>query len=118
MWPTAPAAIAGAVDGRHNLIEDASCITAATSLAGDPSLGPLADNGGPTETHTLLDGGIAIGAGSNAFATGLHFDQRGDGFARVVADTVDIGAYEKGYSFTGFFSPVDNLPTLTSTCPH
>jgi CSLREA domain-containing protein len=103
----------GAIDGGNNLIEDGSCITAATSLLGDPSLGPLANNGGPTETHALLDGSIAIGAGFNAFAAGLDFDQRGDGFARVVGGTVDIGAYEEpGYSFTGFFSPVDNSPTV------
>lgn len=84
-----------AIDGGNNLIEDGRCITAATSVSGDPSLGPLAVNGGQTETHALLDGSIAIGAGSNAFAAGLDFDQRGDGFARIVGGTVDIGAYEK-----------------------
>jgi CSLREA domain-containing protein len=104
----------GAVDGGHNLIEDGSCIAAATmSFSGDPLLGPLADNGGPTETHALLDGSIAINAGSNPFAAGLDFDQRGHPFARIVGRTVDIGAYESsGYDFTGFFSPVDNPPTL------
>lgn len=69
---------------------------------GDPQLGPLADNGGPTLTHApaaitspILD------AGSNAAAVGLLTDQRGFPFARVLdapdagtTATVDIGAVE------------------------
>ena len=55
-------------------------------------LGPLADNGGPTQTHTLLEGSPAIDAGSNALAVGLETDQRGD--IRVRSGTVDIGAIE------------------------
>ena len=54
----------------------------------DPLLGPLADNGGPTQTHALLAGSPAIdnGTGSGATAT----DQRG-----VAAEGVrDSGAYE------------------------
>ena len=66
----------------------------------DPGLGPLADNGGPTQTIALLPGSPAINAGSNALAvdptTGqpLVYDQRGPGFARIANGTVDIGAYE------------------------
>ncbi|QDT44366.1 putative outer membrane protein pmp20 precursor [Gimesia alba] len=62
----------------------------------DPNLGILLDNGGPTKTHTLLFGSLAIDAGRNASAT--TFDQRG--LARVVdgnldfVSTVDIGAVE------------------------
>jgi hypothetical protein len=40
----------------------------------DPGLGPLADNGGPTLTHALLDGSPAIGQGLDL---GLRTDQRG-----------------------------------------
>ncbi len=45
-------------------------------------LGPLANNGGPTQTMALLPGSIAIDAGSNASALGpdgkpLATDQRG-----------------------------------------
>lgn len=50
----------------------------------------LADNGGPTKTHALLEGSAAINAGSNTL--GLEYDQRG--FARDAAP--DIGAYEYG----------------------
>ena len=66
----------------------------------NPGLGPLADNGGPTQTIALMTGSPAIDAGSNALAvdpsTGqtLTTDQRGTGFARIVNGTVDIGAYE------------------------
>ena len=56
----------------------------------------LRDNGGPTKTHALLAGSIAINAGDNdaASAAGLANDQRGEGSARVVDGTVDIGAFE------------------------
>jgi hypothetical protein len=54
-----------------------------------PLLGPLQDNGGPTETIALLPGSVAIDAGSNPL--GLTTDQRG--LARTVGAT-DIGAFE------------------------
>jgi CSLREA domain-containing protein len=86
----------------------------------DPMLGPLADNGGPTLTHKLLDGSPAIDGGMNS--NGLLTDQRGVGFARTVdlgavnaGDGTDIGAFEVQnslFNFTGFFQPVDNLPTV------
>jgi len=55
-------------------------------------LGPLASNGGPTQTHELNAGSPAINTGSNAAA--LSFDQRGTGFARVVGTATDIGSFE------------------------
>ncbi len=66
----------------------------------NPGLGPLADNGGPTQTIALLAGSPAINAGSNALAVDpatnqpLLYDQRGPGFPRIVGGTVNIGAYE------------------------
>ncbi len=62
----------------------------------------LADNGGPTQTISLLLGSPAINAGSVNLAddptTGqpLTTDQRGPGFPRTADGTVDIGAYELG----------------------
>ena len=43
----------------------------------DPMLGALADNGGPTQTHDLLDGSAALDAGDAAFAGDPATDQRG-----------------------------------------
>src|SRR5690606_31272205 len=59
----------------------------------------LADNGGPTLTHALLDGSVAIDAGDDAAAVDsagnpLTTDQRGDGFDRMIGYGVDIGAFE------------------------
>ena len=59
------------------------------TVTGDPLLGPLADNGGPTLTHALLPGSPAIDAGDNSVAE--TEDQRG--LARNV-NGVDIGAFE------------------------
>ncbi|HEX5124968.1 MAG TPA: right-handed parallel beta-helix repeat-containing protein [Rhodanobacteraceae bacterium] len=58
----------------------------------DPGLYPLADNGGPTLTHALHPTSAAIEAGSNP--TGVPFDQRGSGYARVIGAHPDIGAVE------------------------
>jgi len=84
----------------------------------NPLLGPLADNGGPTQTIALLAGSPAIDAGNVGVAhydvrvdetltfdghtttivltlqINLTTDQRGTGFERTHNGTVDIGAFE------------------------
>ena len=81
----------GDFSGSHNLIEDGSRLSSFTSsIAGDPLLGPLADNGGPTPTRTLLPGSPALDVGDDS--TLLTEDQRG--FARDDGNGVDIGAFE------------------------
>ncbi len=69
-------------------------------IGGDPMLGPLADNGGPTLTHALLPGSPAINTGDPAAMAGVgdtpEFDQRGVGFPRVLDGRLDIGAFELG----------------------
>jgi hypothetical protein len=78
--------------GSHNLIGDGSGGLSDT-ITGDPKLGPLANNGGPTQTMALLPGSPAIDAGDNSLVpAGVTTDQRG--FARIAGGTVDIGAYE------------------------
>ena len=57
----------------------------------DPKLGPLADNGGPTQTHALLAGSPAIDAANPA--TSLATDQRG--IVRPQGVAADIGAVEQ-----------------------
>lgn len=65
-------------------------------------LGPLADNGGPTQTHALLPGSPAIDYGDNSYCDdnpgANNLDQRGvirpvdgDGVPGAVCDT---GAFE------------------------
>ena len=67
-------------------------------IATNPNLGPLASNGGPTQTHALLSGSPAIDAGTATGAPGT--DQRGVG--RPQGAAYDIGAYEVvSYSITG-----------------
>ncbi len=56
----------------------------------DPVLSPLQDNGGPTFTHALLVGSLAIDAGDNT--DGVVIDQRGA--TRPTDTTSDIGAFE------------------------
>jgi hypothetical protein len=60
----------------------------------DPRLGPLADNGGPTETHALLADSPAINAADPNFSSPPDFDQRGAGFPRVGDGRLDMGAFE------------------------
>jgi predicted outer membrane repeat protein len=63
-------------------------------LVGDPMLGALADNGGPTPTMRPMPGSPLIDAGDPDFVGPPQFDQRGPGFARVSGGRIDIGAVE------------------------
>ena len=87
-------------DGGHNLDPGTSCGfgTSNNSLSGvDLRLGPLADNGGLTQTHALPEGGLAVDKGASFGAT---TDQRGSplpsDFAGIdnPGDGSDIGAFE------------------------
>ena len=87
---------------------DGTCnLTEPTDLPNtDPLLGPLQDNGGPTETHALLPGSPAIDAGDDSIVGEpllLTTDQRGQ--PRLQGAHVDIGAYET--------VPADGVPGLS-----
>jgi len=71
-------------DGGSNLVEDGSC----SLSAGDPLLGSLANNGGPTKTHALFPGSPAINTGNPVYCTAT--DQRG----QLRVEICDTGAYE------------------------
>lgn len=58
----------------------------------NPLLGPLANNGGPTETMALLAGSPAIGHADNVAAPPT--DQRGVTRIDVPGEATDIGAFE------------------------
>ena len=57
----------------------------------DPVLGPLADNGGPTQTHALLAGSPAIDTGDTTSTT----DQRGEPRPNAGGNGPDMGAFEE-----------------------
>lgn len=84
----------GFVRGANNIIGRATPWTSLPpdTLSVDPLLAPLANNGGPTKTHALLNGSPAIDRGSNL----RHrlYDQRGPGFPRVKGTATDIGAFK------------------------
>ncbi len=84
--------------GNYNLVQDASygTLTGTNNITGqDALLGPLANNGGPTQTHALLAGSPAINAGDPNFNTAnTPYDQRGIGYARKSGSAIDIGAFE------------------------
>jgi hypothetical protein len=87
----------------------------------DPKLGPLADNGGPTQTHALLANSPALDAGGNALARDangntLLTDQRGAGRFGGAGQVVDIGAYEFHSSLEDFTARATNedVPFLLS----
>ncbi|OYV94976.1 MAG: hypothetical protein B7Z73_02600, partial [Planctomycetia bacterium 21-64-5] len=70
-------------------------IVLGSDSAGAIGLGPLENNGGPTQTMALLPGSQAIDAGDNKPAPQFAVpatDQRG--FARIYNSSIDIGAYE------------------------
>ena len=81
-----------------NIVEDndgcGGSSGAVQKTAAEINLGPLADNGGPTLTHALLPGSVAIdflapdGSGNCSLAT----DQRG--VTRPQGGGCDVGAYE------------------------
>lgn len=109
-------------DGRYNLDSDGSC--GLDSRFGsvskvDPRLGPLADNGGPTQTHALLADSPALdrippGAANRCPPT----DQRGVARPQPRGGNCDSGAYERSiagpasYRFDGFYPPIAMPPTL------
>jgi CSLREA domain-containing protein len=67
-----------------------------TQIGTNPNLGPLQNNGGPTETHALLTGSAAIDTGLTTEPPfpGNEYDQRGPTFFRIEGGVSDIGAYE------------------------
>lgn len=91
-----------------------------------PILGPLQNNGGPTQTRALLPGSQAIDAGDNCvvmaaagggcLTTPLTSDQRG--VSRQVNLTVDIGAFEsRGFTMTATSGTPQSTAVYTSFAP-
>jgi CSLREA domain-containing protein len=108
---TGPDVLGSFTSQGHNLIgigDGGSGFTGTADQVGsavspiDPKLGPLASNGGPTQTHALGFGSSAIDAGDdcvlnnscNPLPLGFNLmtDQRG--VARPQGNHIDIGAFE------------------------
>jgi len=85
-----------------NMDTDGTCFVT-TVYPNSLRLGPLADNGGPTKTHALLPGSIAIDSASGECAL---TDQRG--IHRPQGASCDIGAFE----FDGDFAHPTAKPTI------
>jgi sugar lactone lactonase YvrE len=98
LWSNGPAS--GVTRGGANIIGFAGKTPDApdsgpVANTADPLLGPLTDNGGPTQTMALLAYSQAIdGVPATAVVTGIDIDQRG--FARSLGSGPDLGAYESG----------------------
>ena len=101
--PTGPDVQGAITDGGHNLLGNGAGSSGLThnengNLVGsadspiDPMLGPLQDNGGPTETHAPLLGSPAIGAADNASCPDV--DQRGVQRPQPPDGNCDIGSVE------------------------
>jgi beta-glucanase (GH16 family) len=79
------------ISGGNNVVQDDTCNPVASDKIGVNSLiGPLADNGGPTRTHALLEGSPAIDAALASACPAT--DQRG--VTRPQGPGCDIGAFE------------------------
>jgi hypothetical protein len=99
--------ISGTFQLRYDLVQVTGTATisdAGGNLFGlDPLLGPLANNGGPTQTHLPAHNSPAVNAGDPAFAPPPATDQRG--LSRT-AGRLDIGAVERQ---TDLFLPLVQL---------
>ncbi len=100
----------------NNIDSDGTCgLTDPSDLVNtDPLLGPLADNGGPTQTHALLAGSPAIDAGSDDCPPPAT-DQRG--VARPQSAACDIGAFESTPPDVDSDTDGDGMPDQYDQCP-
>ncbi|MDJ0753525.1 MAG: right-handed parallel beta-helix repeat-containing protein [Ardenticatenaceae bacterium] len=89
----------GVGGNQHNLADDDSC---PGFRQGNPALGPLMNNGGSTETHALLLGGLPVGMGDPAVCQAVGVDQRNVPRSQP---TCDSGAYENTTDFLTLFLP-------------
>jgi hypothetical protein len=103
----------GKNDGSTGFLNGSNCDRVGSNASPlDPLLGPLQNNGGPTQTRAPLPASPALNGGSNGLlpadtfdldddsntAEPIPFDQRGPGFARIINGNVDKGAVEVDYA--------------------
>jgi Protein of unknown function (DUF1565) len=106
------------ISSGSNLDSDNTCsLTQMSDLPGvDPLLGPLMNNGGPTQTHALMALSPAINAGDNSVCNAApvsNLDQRGFVRPGAAHPNCSIGAYEAD-AMAPTATPT-NTPTPTDT---
>ena len=88
----------GATSLGYNLVHNGACPNVTpgpgTDRSGDPQLGPLKDNGGPTLTRDVPAGSPAVLYGPPGPACAVGYDQRIR--SRPAGNACDIGAFEYG----------------------
>ena len=93
-----------------NLATDGTCPGFTQVTSAQLNLGPLANNGGPTQTHALLFGSSAVDAAADCTDVAgipVATDQRG--VSRPQGSACDVGAFEADRF------PFTNSPTVTPT---
>jgi LPXTG-site transpeptidase (sortase) family protein len=100
----------GSLTSTNNLIENTSGCSA--TLTGDPILGLLQNNEGPTSTMALLSGSPAIDV-SGSCATAV--DQRGVTRPQPTGGNCDIGSYELDSSAPSLISFTRQTPAINPT---
>jgi len=108
----------GQFDSFYSIIENQSGMVfeSGSATAGSPNLGPLMDNGGPTETHAITNTSLAFNAGDPLDCP--ETDQRG--VDRPQLGVCDIGAFELaappvGPTLTEIFDDLVGAGQLTGT---
>lgn len=91
-----------------NAASDGAHPTALTSI-----LSPLADNGGPTQTHALPEGSPAVDIDTTC-ATSMIIDQRG--YCRAAGSGCDAGSFEFGATASSD-TDGDGMPDACDNCP-
>jgi hypothetical protein len=106
-------------DNGGNIADEASCNftqSSSSNSATGLNLGPLADNGGPTQTFALLPGSVAIDSTTCLLTT----DQRGLPRPDNGETTCDAGAYEAQDTTADNDLALTNVPaniTVDATSP-
>jgi len=91
----------------NNLVSQGSFLWATTKTSSEINLGPLANNGGPTQTLALLNGSVAIATGNATISNAVPLsglDQRG--YTRS-ATAPSIGAFE--------YIPTNNITVINNS---
>ena len=95
-----------------------TCALNESVSAEELELGPLADNGGPTQTHALGESSAAINTVAVCFDLGempLLLDQRGE--SRPAGPACDAGSFELGMGGSGGNACIPSEPHIDSVEP-